>query len=489
MKTLENYKTHSVIMIIKELVYQKVWLSFMGSAFIVGGVVLLVAQPKPYLALLLPLIIPILLTLMHHPEYGYYLIIALIPLNAWQGLTEKYPFLTISKLVGIWIVLVLLIKIAIKPDLLNRLKTKLWYPLFGFLFINLISALHSEWFPSSILMLRQFVTAYLFLALTLFFVEEQQFKRIIPLIIVISTSISAFVAVVAKHLQIQCLLLSVKDAAISERAIGTANDPNFFAAMIIISLPLIANFFFTNKSVKVRFFLCVLFINNTYAIVITYSRAMMLVFTLIMVIIFLEHLRKLKLIYLGFFVLMLTVLMGLVVKELPKTAIWERMRSLSTPQIDMSLMRRASYIQVAKKAIMHKPFIGSGPDTFPALYEKSMYSIAFYTKQSGYTRAAHNTYLEIVVGCGILGLAFFLYTLCLSLRYFYKVQYNLRFYDEKQAAYVRSLAYSFISILFSFLFLSAVYLKYLWLFLGLSAVAFNLYKANRGTNGKRVQAG
>ena len=97
-------------MINKELVYQKVWLLFPGLVLAIGSVALLVAQPKPYLALLLPLIIPILLILIHRPEYGYYLIIALIPLNAWQSLTEKYQFLSISKFVGIIVVLALFFK-------------------------------------------------------------------------------------------------------------------------------------------------------------------------------------------------------------------------------------------------------------------------------------------------------------------------------------------------------------------------------------------
>ena len=450
-----------------------VW--FLGLGLIATSIVLLF-QPTPLLAIIPPLLFPFLLVLGRRPEYGYYVIIALIPLNAWRGLTAEYQFLTISKLVGIWILLVLLVKLAHAPEIINRLRTKLWYPLIGFFLVAIISTYYSKYFVVCMNNLRLLATAYIFMALTLLFVREQQFKKTIPLILIASLSVSAFVAVAGKHLQIESLLQSVKNSTISERAIGTANDPNFFAAMVLCSLPLIAHFFFASHSVKVRLFLCGLFLQNCYAILITYSRSVMLVFIITVAMVLMEYIRKIKPLYLGFLILALTILGIFGIKEIPRTALWNRMTTLTSPQTDLSLMRRASYITVAMEAVKASPVLGSGPGCFPLIYQNSIYASAFYSGKSGETgaRAAHNTFLEIVAGTGILGLTIFLSTVFLCFKYLYVAQSRCKQWNKFEAAYIRALGYSFISFLVSFLFLSDLYHKYIWLFLGLSALALRL---------------
>ena len=94
---------------------------------------MLLLRPDPWLAVLPPLLLPVLFLLGRYPECGYYLIVALIPMNAWQGLMDKYEFFTISKLVGILVILSVFLKIVSRQELLNRIKTNLWYPLSGFL--------------------------------------------------------------------------------------------------------------------------------------------------------------------------------------------------------------------------------------------------------------------------------------------------------------------------------------------------------------------
>lgn len=436
----------------------------------------LLLRPVPWLALLPPLLLPVLLLLGRYPEYGYYLMVVLIPMNAWQGLLDKYQFLTISKLVGIFIVFAVLYKIITGQEMYSHLKTNLWYPLAGFFLISVISTLYSNYRLACIDDLRQMITAFLFFALTIFFIREKQLKKTLPVLLITSTSFSAFIAVVGKIFKIDALFIAMNAETATQRAIGTANDPNFYAAMILVSLPLIAHFFFYSASARDRLLFLTLFIHNCYAVILTYSRGVMLVLCFTLAMILAEHFKRIKLKYLGFLIIIVGVLGSIAISKMPEMTIWERMQTLMTPQADLSLTRRASYIQVAKEAVIYDPLIGSGPGTFPFIYMNSRYAAALATKASGFARAAHNTYLEILVGTGFIGLALFLSALFSGIKTFFSTQkYLKRRAKYCDASYVRALAYSSISLFFSFLFLSGVYRKYLWLFLGLSVVVAHLY--------------
>jgi len=449
---------------------------FLWLILAIGSVALLVAQPKPYLALLLPLVIPFLLILIHRPEYGYYLIIALIPLNAWQSLTEKHQFLSISKFVGIIVVLALFLKMLREPKDIQRLRSPIWYPLFGLFVVAIISTFYSNFLIISIDNLRKLATAYLFTALTIYFIRENQLKTIIPIILIISISFSAVLAVLGHIFNIHSFAVNVTSAAVSERAIGGSTDPNFFAAAILISLPLIAHFIFKAQSVKYKLFFTGLFAHNFYAIIITYSRSAILVLTAILVVLLIEHLKKIRPRHLGFIIIILTIVATIGLKKIPDTDLFKRMASITSPQTDLSLSRRASYLKVTWDAIKKNPLIGWGPGAFPYIYRNSSYAVAFATKESGYARKAHNTYLEVIVGTGTLGLALFLSTLFLSFRGFYKSQKLFRNLTNIDSGLIRAFIYSFLSLCLAIVFLSSLYHKYIWLFIGLSAAAENILR-------------
>jgi len=196
-----------------------------------------------------------------------------------------------------------------------------------------------------------------------------------------------------------------------------------------------------------------------------------------------EYIRKIRPIHLGFVILSIAILGIFGIKEIPKTTLWDRMMTLSSPQLDGSLLRRASYITVAIEAFKANPMLGCGFGSFPLIYERSIQSTAFALKdEQSNKRMAHNTFLEILVGTGIIGLTFFIFLLFMSFSFFYVAQLRIKRRDRLGGAYIRCLGYSFISLLASFLFLSAPYHKYMWLFIGLSAVAYNLTKAKGSIN-------
>ena len=73
----------------------------------------LLLQANPYLAIFPPLLAPILVWLGHRPLYALYLIVILIPFNAWRELLSQYQFLTLSKLIGLFLTGILLIHLGL----------------------------------------------------------------------------------------------------------------------------------------------------------------------------------------------------------------------------------------------------------------------------------------------------------------------------------------------------------------------------------------
>src|SRR3972149_5517319 len=124
--------------------------------FVIVVSVGLLATPYYLFAIIPGLAILFLLFLGHNPQFGYYLIVFLIPFDAYRGLSGPYQFLTISKFVGFWIAIVILFYFLLnKMDSVN-IKSNMWSLFLIFFVIRFLSALMSEYFFTSLDNLRQF---------------------------------------------------------------------------------------------------------------------------------------------------------------------------------------------------------------------------------------------------------------------------------------------------------------------------------------------
>lgn len=436
--------------------------------------VVLLATKWPYLAVAPPLAVFLITMLARFPEWGYYIIVFMVPLNAWRGLLEDYPFLTISKIAGFLTLIILFVRHACTHEPLGRLRTSLWIPLSAFGIISIISTLFSVSVLHSLDTMRQLVTGLLVLLLTLYFTNRRRLCTVVPLLLIASTTFSAFLAIVGFWFDISSLSMDVNLKNISMRAVGASVDPNFFASMILVGLPCIAHYLFEAKTWKVRGLWLGLFAHNSYALLLTYSRSVTLIFAIIMALLVIEHIRKIRIRYIGFMILALAVIVPVAAYKLPETKIYERMASLGKPAQDTSLVRRGSYLIVAADAIMDNPVLGSGPGTFAQLYSKTSYAYALSSNKTDLARKAHNTYIEVAVGMGLSGLLVFLATLVLAFRYLYKAQRIPETVHGIPPGLIRALGYGLFSFALTFFFLSALEHKYLWLLLGFSAAAYNL---------------
>ena len=151
---------------------------------------------------------------------------------------------------------------------------------------------------------------------------------------------------------------------------------------------------------------------------------------------------------------------------------YARQRTLTKGvQADLSTSRRAAYVAVGWESFKENPVLGTGPYTFKEVWVNSPAAEIFWQKQ----RYAHNTYLEVLVGTGVVGLFVF----CLILwRAFKNFSESNRYFSNsgnaEMASGVRAYRISYIMLLSYFFIHSALDHKMFLLSLALSQVSLAL---------------
>ena len=212
--------------------------------FVIAVSVGLLATPYYQYAVIPGLLVLFLLLLGHFPQIGYYLIFFLIPLSAFTGISKSYDFLTISKFVGAWVLIVILFYFLLNKKNSFNIQSNLWPWLLFFFLISFVSALMSDYYSTSFDNLRKLLIAYTFFAMTLIFISSQNvFCKILPAIIILSVSVSSLAAVVGNLFELSFFV----NPSYLGREVGTTSNPNYFAGLIIFSLPLFAHWFFSSR--------------------------------------------------------------------------------------------------------------------------------------------------------------------------------------------------------------------------------------------------
>jgi O-antigen ligase len=132
---------------------------------------------------------------------------------------------------------------------------------------------------------------------------------------------------------------------------------------------------------------------------------------------------------------------------------------------DGALDRRAAYLEVAADVFPQRPILGSGTDTFQEHWVDSMQTRWFDMEK----RPAHNTYVEVLIGSGLLGFAAFGALLWITYRNYRAAEDLLRAHgDEKGAHLAGAYKLAFLAILIYFFVKSGLDHKYFLLALPLS---------------------
>lgn len=435
------------------------------------------------------------LILLRHPQFGFYLIVFMIPFDAIMAMLGLVKYLTISKFAGIWLVLYVFFRTSIERSSPFNLSSNHWPLLFYFFMVNLLSAFTSEYTLLSFDNIRQLLTAYLFYTLSLVFITEKAFRDTLPAVVTASVTLNAVLSVIGFLFFLP--VLSNKSDIL--RATGLSGDPNFFASMSLFALPLIAYQIRAHAKATMRLFFIGAFFIAIAAVVLSFSRSAARVLLLVLCVLAFVHFRQLKPKHLGFISLFVAFSILLAILIIPKSY-WERQQVMS----DSSIGRRISYTYVAWDIFKEHPLLGIGPGAFKEAFARSPYAsqyaedlltdfsvtkkhrFAAKTRQrlsnlmqenydQIYKRYAHNTYLEVVSGSGGLGLLIFLALMLTSIRNYLKAISIFKTRgDESSASLTQSYLISLIALMVAFIFLSNLYHKFLWLPLALSQISLRL---------------
>lgn len=431
---------------------------------LVGATLIPLFSTRPILALLPGLATLALLLIGSRPEIGLYAIVFLIPFGNFRNIGGPVEDLKIHWVLAAVLLAVLFLRILTDRSLLTRFRSNLWLFFLGFLLISLLSTLFSDYKANAASQVVLTLVAMLFFTLTITLVTKEGLMRHLPVVIAVSVTLSSTFAVIGNLTGVAWF----SEGETFSRSTGGTADPNALAMQIIFGLPFLVFWLTHARHFSLRVLAGAMIVVNLAAMVGTFSRSGALVLTacaMALVVINNQGIRpqKLGLLLIGGIAVILSA--G---ASLPHS-FWERQASLFSDAPDRSLSRRASYLDVARDAIAQRPLLGHGPGTFRDLYAQTDWAQLFQRKGATKRRYAHNTYIEVLVGTGLLGAAFYFALLGSALRNFVKSrQWLIALGDSYHKDLVTHYLVAFGFLLLYMTMFSDVYQKFMLLCLGLS---------------------
>lgn len=441
--------------------------AILGCLLIIATVGLL-TTPYYYLAPLPSIGIFLTMALWKKPLYGFLLIVLLIPFDQYRSLSSQLKWFTISKVLGAVLVCILLAQWLITKRQLP-IRSHLWPYLVILVIISVMSSLFSDFTTTAANDLRQLITSISFFALTICLVKADDILTSITKVLVTGITCSATLSLYGYITKDPLFAVVAGDDAIT-RATGGANDPNLFCLSLLVAIPLLVHYILESRSTSGRITAICFTLINTFALMATFSRGGALNFIIVVIMLAVAHRKKLRprsagLLISAFFAVVLLVFV------ITPRAYWERQSSLVTTQ-DESINRRIDYLKVGWLQFIENPIIGHGPGTFKDVWEQSVYEgVVSKGASKGYKRRAHNTYLEILIGQGILGLATYLLLITTAMICLLKAQGNYVAKNMRtKASLTEAYRISFTAILVYFLIISAPTQKFFWVVLAFSQI-------------------
>lgn len=469
--------------------------SFLLFACAMGGLsVALLTTRHAYLALVPAVALLAFLYLGRATEVGFYFLVAYLPFQNYTTILDVggYSFFTIQKVVGAWLVLVLVLSVLLNKRFTFNLRSSLWLLFAGFFVTGLFSFLLSEFRVVAANELRRQLLDIVYFGLSLVILSRPAvFEKKIPAVVVASVTASALLSIFGYVFNVQGLSLNVIQSANVMRGQGGAYDPNYFASIITFSIPFLMHWFLNTTRLLPRLGIMLLAGIGTVAIILTFSRGGFLIFIISLVLIAIEYVGRLRPRHLGFFTISIAAAIVGIALFVPRSY-WERQRTTFSPaevKSDIALSRRLSYLQVGWEEFLKHPVLGAGPGTFHELYGRTTIAQSFTDDESKLKRAAHNSYVHTIVGTGIVGFLFFVGMIVVGYRNFLRAERLFRAAgDHVMVSMTKAYKISYITLLITFFTLNAQDHKYFWLSLGFSQAAVFLAESRRGRAGQPAPA-
>jgi O-antigen ligase len=437
------------------------FLMLAGLAIVATAVPL--ATPHPELAVLPALGLPVALLMWRRPELALFAIVALIPFGAIRKIGPiDLPWVLAAFLLG-----VMVLRIAVHRRLPAIPATGVWFAFALYVVVNVVAAALSPDRSIAVKTTILIAASGLFILLVQAFLTPHGLRHALHRVVVWSVTAGSMLGLVGLLTGGAAFGEDMPDGA-NFRAVGGAIDPNNQAIMIVFALPLVVHLILYAESRLERWVMVGVALVNVVGVMTTVSRSGFVMLVLVCLMLLIHHRRRVFT-RRGVSALIVAGVLGIgaAAPFIPASFI-ERQLSLFAWE-DRSLNRRATYLEVAEAAVLDKPWLGNGPGTFHAIYGRSEQTRLFTTQADRMNRKAHNTYLEVVVGSGLVGLVLFLAFIGFSLWTLVRTQLALkRAGDPVGADLLACWRIGFIVLLLFLLMLSDMQHKFLLLAIGLS---------------------
>jgi O-antigen ligase len=254
------------------------------------------------------------------------------------------------------------------------------------------------------------------------------------------------------------------------RATGPMTDPNFFAEIMVVLVPISLERFLHEKKYLPRLIALWTFAVSVLTVFLTYSRGGFLAMVVAVIILFIIYPpRRIQVPFIIFSVIAFSSFLP--ANYLNRLSLLQGFFTTSSAQ-DTSLQGRLSENVTAWEMIKANPLFGVGLNSYSYLFP-------VYSKDIGLAlvateREAHNLYLEVAAETGVVGFSVFAFLLLIS---FQTVLEARRIFLQNQLPDYAGLAVGFFAGLIAY-FIAAMFIhnafpRYFYLLLGL-ALSFRL---------------
>jgi O-antigen ligase len=175
----------------------------------------------------------------------------------------------------------------------------------------------------------------------------------------------------------------------------------------------------------------------------------------------------------SFPLILLAILALLIAAVLLSPSLFSRLAALADWGSDPTLFRRTTYLAIGFDLFMQSPIWGIGPGNYPVYFVGDEYR--FMPGRTPIMRELHNTYLDVAVELGTIGLLLFLALLGSALSETRRALIG----GEAQRAAGLALLLALLALFAASFFMPNKDMRYLWLLLGLAFQAGRMARAQR----------
>jgi O-antigen ligase len=278
----------------------------------------------------------------------------------------------------------------------------------------------------------------------------------------------------------------------SRRAEGPMDEPNGYAQIMIVLLPLALFTYRTAASSRARLSAALAGALILGGMITSMSRGAMLAFgVLLIAAAAVRWIRRLRL-------LVVVLLLAAAAPFVASDRFVQRLTSIGsavsllrgdgTDMADHAIRGRATEMMAAMRVFADHPLLGVGPGQYAPFYSAEYHQNdpRFQFRSLGVSRRAHSLYLEIGAELGIAGLVVFLAIVATLMRDLWRERNRCSLTRPDLAHLSTALWLSLLAYLTTGVFLHLMYERYFWMLLAIAGSALHVIRLHQGGHAPRA---